>query len=80
MDVIPPHQERFRTRINETLDIDLIKQQAEHSVLDFHHYANAVISIMAQCCAPVRDDEIEKLKTITDVVPLFRYKILDYEV
>lgn len=50
----------------------MIKQQAENGVLDFHHYAQYVISLMAKICAPVRDEKIEELKRCTNVIETFK--------
>ena len=53
--------------------MELISQQAEKGVLDFQDYATYVINVMAQLCAPVRDEEIAALREMSsDVVPLFQ--------
>ncbi|XP_058794679.1 T-complex protein 11-like protein 1 [Phymastichus coffea] len=67
-----PHNARLKETINQVLDIDLIKQQAENGVLNFPHYSQYVISIMAKICAPVRDEKIEELMKCTDVIETFR--------
>lgn len=54
------------------LDPQVIRQQAEQGVLDFKSYANFIIQLMAKSCAPVRDDEVNKLNEIDDVVLTFR--------
>lgn len=59
-------------RINEMLDADLIRQQAEQGVLDFKSYADFVIHVMSLACAPIRDETVAKLKEISDIVDLFR--------
>lgn len=59
-------------RINETLDPDLIRQQAEQGVLDFKAYSSFIVHVMSLACAPIRDDDVAKLKEIDDVVDLFR--------
>ena len=59
-------------QIDEALDLPLIQQQAEQEILDVMHYANFIIGVMGKLCAPVRDEEITKLKEITDVVELFK--------
>lgn len=71
-ELLLPRHTRIRENINEVLDVDLIKQQAEQGVLDFHRYANFVISIMAKLCAPVRDEKIAELSKSTDVIETFR--------
>lgn len=67
-----PHHAKIRENLKEVLDIDLIKQQAEKGVLDFHHYAQYVISIMSKVCAPVRDEKIRELSQKTDVIEIFQ--------
>ena len=67
-----PNQHRIKDAIMERLDLDLIAQQASNGVLDVRSYSSYVLDLMAKLCAPVRDDEIAELKTITDVVPLFQ--------
>ncbi|XP_071792101.1 T-complex protein 11-like protein 1 isoform X1 [Asterias amurensis] len=77
--ILLPHHDRLRTQIEEGIDLPLIQQQAEHGILDVHHYGNFIINTMANLCAPVRDEEIAKLKEISDVVPLFReiFRVLE---
>ena len=58
--------------INEKLDLDLIAQQAEHDALNFQDYATYVLNLMAQLCAPIRDEEVAKLRTTHEIVPLFK--------
>lgn len=67
-----PQHTRLKTEIDEILDIELIKQQAENGTLDFNRYAQYVLSVMARLCAPVRDEKIRQLTQTSDVVPLFR--------
>lgn len=59
-------------RINEMLDADLIKQQAEKGVLDFKSYSNFIVHVMSLACAPIRDEAVAKLKETDDTVDLFR--------
>ncbi|XP_078052236.1 T-complex protein 11-like protein 1 isoform X2 [Augochlora pura] len=70
--LVLPHHAKIRENLNEVLDVDLIKQQAEKGVLDFHHYAQYVISIMSKVCAPVRDSKIKELSEKTDVIEIFK--------
>ncbi|XP_069763659.1 T-complex protein 11-like protein 2 isoform X2 [Narcine bancroftii] len=74
-----PGQNRLRSQIAEVLDLDLIKQQAEHNAVDIHKLADYIITLMSKFCAPVRDDEVKKLKSVTEIVPLFReiFRVLD---
>lgn len=59
-------------KINEMLDTDLIKQQAEQGVLDFKSYSNYIIHIMSLACAPIRDEQVAKLREVEDVVDSFK--------
>jgi len=67
-----PHQSRIKAEIEEKLDIDLIRQQANNRTLDVSAYSGYLLDLMAKLCAPVRDDEIAILRTKTDVIPLFQ--------
>ncbi|RWS15256.1 T-complex protein 11-like protein 1 [Dinothrombium tinctorium] len=67
-----PQHTRLKQEIEEILDLDLIKQQAENGALDFQRYAQYILSVMARLCAPVRDEKIRELTQTTEVVPLFR--------
>lgn len=69
---MPPQNSRIKDNIREVLDLDLIKQQAEKGVLDFHHYAQYIISIMSKICAPVRDEKIRELTQQTDIIETFK--------
>ncbi|XP_078409575.1 T-complex protein 11-like protein 2 isoform X1 [Cetorhinus maximus] len=74
-----PGQNRLRNQISEVLDLDLIQQQAEHNAIDIHKLAAYIITLMGKFCAPVRDDDVKKLKSVTEIVPLFReiFHVLD---
>ncbi|XP_043267022.1 T-complex protein 11-like protein 1 isoform X2 [Venturia canescens] len=71
-ELVMPHHTKIRDNIKEILDVDLIKQQAEKGILDFHHYSSYVLSIMSKICAPVRDDRIKELGECTDVIETFK--------
>lgn len=71
-ELLLPRHTKIRENIKEVLDVDLIKQQAEQGILDFHRYAHFVISIMAKLCAPVRDERIAELARSSDVIETFR--------
>lgn len=75
-----PGANRMRTQIMEVLDIDLIRQQADNDVIDIQGLASYIISTMGKLCAPLRDEEIRKLRQNTDdTVTLFReiFRVLD---
>ncbi|CAO2622998.1 T-complex protein 11 X-linked protein 1 [Lemmus lemmus] len=67
-----PHQNRLKSEIEEALDMDLLKQETEHGVLDVPHLSNNVLNLMALLCAPVRDEAVQNLESIKDPVELLR--------
>lgn len=76
---LTPGTNRLRTQICEVLDIDLIRQQAEHNAVDIPKLGGYVINIMSKLCAPVRDDDVKKLKASRDIVQMLRdvFHVLD---
>lgn len=72
LSLLLPQHTKLKQEIEEILDLDLIKQQAENGALDFPRYAQYVLSVMARLCAPIRDDRIRELTQTNDVVSLFR--------
>lgn len=70
--ILLPRHTRIREMIEEVLDTDFIKQQAENNSLDFHKYAKFVIDLMAKLAAPARDEMIQNISTLTDTVSSFR--------
>ncbi|KAL2102992.1 hypothetical protein ACEWY4_002160 [Coilia grayii] len=75
-----PGANRMRTQIMEVLDVDLIRQQADNDAVDIKGLATYVINTMGKMCAPVRDEEIKKLReSPDDIVSLFKeiFRVLD---
>ncbi|KAG6440320.1 T-complex protein 11-like protein 1 [Manduca sexta] len=70
--ILLPRHVRIREMIEEVLDTDFIKQQAENNSLDFHKYAKFVMDLMAKLAAPARDEMIQNISTLTDTVDVFR--------
>lgn len=70
--LLPGHT-RLRNQITEVLDLDLIKQEAENGALDISKLAEFIIGMMGTLCAPVRDEEVKRLKDVKEIVPLFRF-------
>ncbi|XP_068623106.1 T-complex protein 11-like protein 1 [Battus philenor] len=70
--ILLPHHVTLREMIEEVLDNDFIKQQAENNSLDFHKYANFVVDLMAKLAAPARDEMIQNITKLTDTVDIFR--------
>lgn len=56
----------MRTQIMEVLDMDLIRQQADNNAVDIQGLASFIINTMGKLCAPVREEEIKKLRESTD--------------
>ncbi|KAM8891898.1 T-complex protein 11-like protein 1 isoform 1-T2 [Spinachia spinachia] len=69
----------LRSRIEEVLDLPLIQQEAENGVLDIGKLSQFIVGMMGSLCAPCRDEDIRKLKEITDIVPLLKeiFSVLD---
>ncbi|KAH0506249.1 T-complex protein 11-like protein 2 [Microtus ochrogaster] len=76
---LAPGANSLHNQICEVLDIDLIRQQAEHNAVDIQGLANYVITTMGKMCAPVRDDDIRELKATTNIVEMLRqiFRVLD---
>lgn len=73
LQLIPPRQSAVQDRVKEVLDVDLIRQQAAHGILDIGGYADFVVSILLRLCAPSRDSDIQSLLLYKDdVVELFK--------
>uniref|UniRef100_A0A673JP86 T-complex protein 11-like protein 2 n=1 Tax=Sinocyclocheilus rhinocerous TaxID=307959 RepID=A0A673JP86_9TELE len=75
-----PGANRLRTQIMEVLDMDLIRQQADNNAVDIQGLLSYIINTMGKFCAPVRDDEIKKLKENSgDLLTLFKeiFRVLD---
>jgi hypothetical protein len=70
--ILLENNKKVMDKINEMLDTDLIRQQAEQGVLDFKAYSNFIVHVMSLACAPIRDEQVSKLREIDDIVDLFR--------
>ncbi|KAM8776872.1 T-complex protein 11-like protein 2 isoform 1-T3 [Rhynchonycteris naso] len=79
LSLLTPSGNQLRNQICEVLDIDLIRQQAEHGAVDIQGLANYIISTMGKLCAPVRDDDIRELKVTGNIVEVLRqiFHVLD---
>ncbi|KAJ0012559.1 hypothetical protein NQD34_016893 [Periophthalmus magnuspinnatus] len=80
LSVLYPGASRMRTQIMEVLDIDLIRKQVDNDVIDIQGITSYIITTMGKLCAPLRDEEIKKLRQNTDnIVTLFReiFRVLD---
>nr|XP_023396964.1 T-complex protein 11 homolog isoform X1 [Loxodonta africana] len=72
LSLLLPRQNRLKNEIEEALDMDLLKQEAEHGALDVPHLSSYILNLMTLLCAPIRDEEVQKLENITDPVHLLK--------
>lgn len=72
LSLLLPGHGRLRSRIEEVLDLPLIQQQAENGALDICRLSTFIVGMMGSLCAPCRDEDINKLKEITDTLPLLK--------
>ena len=74
LSLLLPHHNSLRAQINEVLDLDLIKQQASHGILDISRLAQFVVGIriLSKLCAPARDEQANKILQNDDPVDLFK--------
>lgn len=79
LSLLLPGHGRLQSRIEEVLDLPLIQQQAEKGALDIGQLSQFIVGMMGSLCAPCRDDDINKLKEITDIVSLLKsiFSVLD---
>lgn len=73
MDCLLERHRRMKQRIDDILDLQLIEQQIENESFDIRSYADFVQGVMSQICAPVRDEDVARIKEISDIIPLFKY-------
>ncbi|XP_036023803.1 T-complex protein 11 homolog isoform X1 [Onychomys torridus] len=72
LSLLLPRQNRLRSEIEEALDMDFLHQQAERGDLDITYLSKYILNMMVLLCAPVRDEAVQKLESITDPVRLLR--------
>ncbi|XP_012502087.1 PREDICTED: T-complex protein 11 homolog isoform X2 [Propithecus coquereli] len=72
LSLLLPRQNRLRTEIEEALDMDFLKQKAEHGALDVPYLSKYILNMMTLLCAPIRDEAVQKLEHVTDPAQLLR--------
>ncbi|NXF50495.1 TCP11 protein, partial [Oceanites oceanicus] len=72
LSLLLPRHNQLRSQIEEVLDMELIRQEAEHGALDIRGLTMYVLGTMARLCAPVRDEEVRGLQSLTDPAQLLR--------
>ncbi|KAJ3122862.1 hypothetical protein HK098_002438 [Nowakowskiella sp. JEL0407] len=61
---------KIYNEITQTLDIELITQQLEHTqTVDLRNIFGYVVTRMGQLCAPIRDSGIRELKQLLQLIP-----------
>lgn len=60
------------SRIFDQMDVEEPRRQHKLNCLDMRGLLLEFLNLLAQICAPVRDDEIKHLREETDVVELFK--------
>lgn len=73
LSLLLPRHSRLRSQIEEALDMELIRQEAEHRALDIPNLTMYILGTMAMLCAPIRDEEVQRLHGVTDTVQLLRW-------
>ncbi|XP_031461596.1 T-complex protein 11 homolog isoform X2 [Phasianus colchicus] len=70
---------QLRSQIEGVLDLELIRQEAEHGALDIRGLTTSILGTMAMLCAPFRDEEVQGLQSLTDPAELLReiFRVLD---
>ncbi|CAN9498645.1 unnamed protein product [Ophioblennius macclurei] len=74
-----PGRSRLSSHIEEVLDLDLIRQQAQNGALDIGGLSRFIVDMMGSLCAPCRDQDVQKLKELADIVTLLKsiFSVLD---
>ncbi|XP_004407795.1 PREDICTED: T-complex protein 11 homolog isoform X1 [Odobenus rosmarus divergens] len=72
LSLLLPRQSRLQSEIEEALDTELLRREAEHGALNVPLLSKYILDMMTLLCAPVRDEAVQKLESITDPVLLLR--------
>lgn len=72
LSLLLPHQNRLRNEFEESLDMDLLKQETEYGALDVPHLSTHILNLMIMLCAQVGDEAVQKLESMTDPVQLLK--------
>lgn len=72
LSLLLPNHAKFKEKIEEVLDLDLIRQQIDAETFNFYEYAMFICDMMSKLCAPVRDEAIANIRKLNDPVESFR--------
>jgi hypothetical protein len=62
----------LKAQIDQSIDLDTIQRRFEAKEADPHEYTKYFIDMMASLCAEYRDENIAKLRAMTDPAECFR--------
>lgn len=60
------------SRIFDQVDVDEPRKQRSKNCLDMRGLLLEFLNLLAKVCAPIRDDEIKRLRDEDDIVDMFR--------
>ena len=72
MQLLLPNHVKLKEKIDEVLDMELIKQQMNSETFEYQKYSLFICDIMSRLCAPVRDEDIAKIKTLSEPIEIFK--------
>lgn len=70
--LVLPHQTTLKAQIDDAIDLETIKRRFEAKEADPHKYTQYFLDMMASLCAECRDENLAKLRAITDPAECFR--------
>ena len=71
-DLLLPQHARLKNDIEDRLDLKILDQLVKVKSLNLVDYANYILSVLSELCAPIRDEKLKELRNTTDVVQLYR--------
>ena len=72
MTLLLPNHSKLKEQIDQILDMELIKQQMNKETFEYQKYAMFICDVMSKLCAPIRDDDIAKIRTMNDPIQIFK--------
>lgn len=71
--MVLPHQTTLKSQIDERLDLETIQRRFENAAADPQEFIQYFLDMMSNLCAQCRDENITKLRSMTDPTETFRY-------
>ncbi|XP_055988609.1 T-complex protein 11 homolog [Sorex fumeus] len=72
LSLLSPRQNRLKNEIEEALDMELLRKEADEGILNVPHLSKYILNLITLLCAPVRDEAVQKLEDVTDPVQMLR--------